>query len=188
MNNLITLWQDTGLYQLQFGQFSMMVICLGLLFLAIRKGFEPLLLVPIGFGGLMANIPGAGLAISSIEAAITSGSIETAKDLASIFGVSVWESTKEIVVAYENAAPEQKLAAKHYAEAAGFSNGMLYNFYSVAIASGVAPLLIFMGVGSMTDFGPLLANPKTLFLWRCCAIWYLCDGIGCGSLIHNRFD
>ena len=46
----------------------------------------------------------------------------------------------------------------------GFSNGMLYNFYNVAIASGVAPLIIFMGVGAMTDFGPLLANPKTLLL------------------------
>jgi oxaloacetate decarboxylase beta subunit len=46
----------------------------------------------------------------------------------------------------------------------GFGNGMLYNFYSVAIASGVAPLVIFMGVGAMTDFGPLLANPKTLVL------------------------
>ncbi|MEE3189659.1 MAG: sodium ion-translocating decarboxylase subunit beta, partial [Pseudomonadota bacterium] len=47
---------------------------------------------------------------------------------------------------------------------AGFENGMLYTFYSVSIASGVAPLLIFMGVGAMTDFGPLLANPKTLLL------------------------
>ncbi len=164
MNNLISLWQESGIYQMQFGQFAMMVICLLLLFLAIRKGFEPLLLVPIGFGGLMANIPGAGLAISSIEAAITSGSAEALKDMASIFGVSVWESTKDIVSAYENASPAQKLEAKHYAEAAGYSNGMLYSFYSVAIASGVAPLLIFMGVGSMTDFGPLLANPKTLFL------------------------
>lgn len=50
------------------------------------------------------------------------------------------------------------------AQDASFNNGMLYNFYTVAIASGAAPLLIFMGVGAMTDFGPLLANPKTLFL------------------------
>ena len=46
----------------------------------------------------------------------------------------------------------------------GYANGMLYNFYSVAIGSTAAPLLIFMGVGAMTDFGPLLANPRTLFL------------------------
>ena len=49
---------------------------------------------------------------------------------------------------------------------------MLYNFYTVAIASGVAPLIIFMGVGAMTDFGPLLANPKTLLLGAA-LIWYL---------------
>jgi len=48
--------------------------------------------------------------------------------------------------------------------AAGFEHGMLYTFYKVTIASGIAPLLIFMGVGAMTDFGPLLANPKTLLL------------------------
>ena len=53
---------------------------------------------------------------------------------------------------------------KQLAQEAGHANGMLYNFYTVAIASGVAPLVIFMGVGAMTDFGPLLANPKTLFL------------------------
>ena len=164
MNNLMGLWHDTGLYQMAFGQLSMMVICLLLLFLAIRKGFEPLLLVPIGFGGLMANIPGAGLALSSVEAAIGSGSPELMAQFAQIFGVTSWETAKELVTAYDNSSPAAHLAAKQLAEAAGFSNGMLYNFYSVAIASGVAPLLIFMGVGSMTDFGPLLANPKTLFL------------------------
>lgn len=164
MNNLLGLWYDTGLYQMQFGQFSMMIICLFLLFLAIRKGFEPLLLVPIGFGGLLANIPGAGLALSSVEAAITSGSAELLADMATILGVQSWESAKDLVIAYEASSPAEHLAAQQYAQSAGFNNGMLYNFYTVAIASGVAPLLIFMGVGSMTDFGPLLANPKTLFL------------------------
>ena len=57
-----------------------------------------------------------------------------------------------------------KQQASNMALDGGFSNGMLYSFYSVAIASGIAPLVIFMGVGAMTDFGPLLANPKTLFL------------------------
>jgi oxaloacetate decarboxylase beta subunit len=46
----------------------------------------------------------------------------------------------------------------------GYRDGMLYTFYTIAIASGIAPLIIFMGVGAMTDFGPLLANPKTLLL------------------------
>jgi oxaloacetate decarboxylase beta subunit len=85
----------------------MILIGMLLLYLAIKKNFEPLLLVPIGFGGVLANIPGAGLAEAG---------------------------------------------------------GILHIFYTVGIESGAFPLIIFMGVGAMTDFGPLLANPKTLFL------------------------
>jgi len=164
MGNLLGLWQASGLHQLQFGQFMMVIICLLLLFLAIRKGFEPLLLVPIGFGGLLANIPGAGLALPAVENAIASGDPALLADLARVLGVSVWESAKELTVAYDSAGPAMHHAAEQLALAAGYHNGMLYNFYSVAIATGAAPLIIFMGVGAMTDFGPLLANPKTLFL------------------------
>ena len=60
MNEFLNLWQSSGIYQVQPGQIIMLMVCLLLLFLAIRKNFEPLLLVPIGFGGLLANIPGAG--------------------------------------------------------------------------------------------------------------------------------
>ena len=60
MENLISLWASSGLAQIQLGQLVMMAVGLGLLFLAITKGFEPLLLVPIGFGTILANIPGAG--------------------------------------------------------------------------------------------------------------------------------
>ena len=60
MENLNSLWLSSGLAQLQAGQAFMLLVGLGLLFLAIKKGFEPLLLVPIGFGTLLANIPGAG--------------------------------------------------------------------------------------------------------------------------------
>ncbi|HAM77153.1 MAG TPA: sodium ion-translocating decarboxylase subunit beta, partial [Alcanivorax sp.] len=62
MEQLNTLWLSTGLYQLSVGQFVMILVGLVLLFLAIRKNFEPLLLIPIGFGGILANIPVAGLA------------------------------------------------------------------------------------------------------------------------------
>lgn len=107
MDQFLQLWQGTGLYQMQFDQFAMIVIGLLLLYLAIVKGFEPLLLVPIGFGGLLANIPGVDIAVGE---------------------------------------------------------GILAQLYSLGIETGLFPLLIFMGVGAMTDFGPLLANPKTLFL------------------------
>ncbi|WP_324733879.1 sodium ion-translocating decarboxylase subunit beta [Pseudomonas paeninsulae] len=107
MEKLLKLWQSTGLYHLEPGQALMIAICVGLIYLAIKKGFEPLLLIPIGFGGLLANIPVAGMAEGS---------------------------------------------------------GILHLFYEVGLPTSVFPLLIFMGVGAMTDFGPMLANPKTLFL------------------------
>lgn len=107
MEQLIQLWQGTGVAQLNLNQAIMIFVCFGLLYLAIAKGFEPLLLVPIGFGGLLANIPGVDIAVGE---------------------------------------------------------GVLHQFYVMGIETGVFPLVIFMGVGAMTDFAPLLANPKTLFL------------------------
>ena len=107
MDKLLGLWQSTGIYQLEAGQALMIAVCLGLVFLAIRKGFEPLLLIPIGFGGVLANIPAAGMAEAG---------------------------------------------------------GLLNILYEVGLPTSVFPLLIFMGVGAMTDFGPMLANPKTLLL------------------------
>lgn len=107
MDKLLSLWHNTGVYQLEAGQALMIVVCLGLVYLAIRKGFEPLLLIPIGFGGVLANIPAAGMAEAG---------------------------------------------------------GLLAILYDVGLPTSVFPLLIFMGVGAMTDFGPMLANPKTLLL------------------------
>ena len=115
------LWKSTGIYDLWhqttsdfsktwilgLGRVLMMVVALVLIYLAIVKEFEPLLLLPIGFGALLANIPLAGI----------SG-----------------------------------------------PDGLQGQIYNVGIESGVFPLLIFMGVGAMTDFGPLIANPKTSLL------------------------
>ena len=142
----------------------MVLIGLLLLFLAIRKGFEPLLLVPIGFGGILANIPGAGLAWSAVESALHSADPVVLAEIARALGAGLGDNYRELLAAYENAGLPAQLAVQKIAALAGYSNGMLYSFYTVAIASGVAPLVIFMGVGAMTDFGPLLANPKTLFL------------------------
>jgi len=111
------LWRSTGIreifhqtgndWTLGIGRVLMIAVGIVLLYLAIFKQFEPLLLVPIGFGAIMANIP-----------------------LAQIGG----------------------------------PDGVLGMIYNVGIATGVFPLLIFMGVGAMTDFGPLIANPKTALL------------------------
>lgn len=107
MEGLKILWSETGLANFHIGQLVMILVGCVLLFLAIRRGFEPLLLLPIGFGAILANIPNAGF---------------------------------------------------------NEPGGVLYYVYHVGIDTGVFPLLIFMGVGAMTDFGALIANPRTLLL------------------------
>lgn len=164
MEKLLSLWYDSGIYQIAPGQFVMILVGLLLLYLAIKRGFEPLLLVPIGFGGILANIPGAGLAFSGVENALYSANPEVLQAMATALQLASWETGKDIFNAYEASSASMHVLAVQTAADLGFSNGMLYNFYTVAIDSGVAPLIIFMGVGSMTDFGPLLANPKTLLL------------------------
>lgn len=163
MDKLLELWYASGIYNISPGQVVMIVVGLLLLFLAIRKNFEPLLLVPIGFGGILANIPEAGLAFSAVENAVHFAKPEVLSGLSTLLGVDSVDP-HEILHAYHSANASTHAAATLIANDAGYNNGMLYNFYLVAIASGAAPLVIFMGVGAMTDFGPLLANPKTLFL------------------------
>ncbi|MBW7469451.1 sodium ion-translocating decarboxylase subunit beta [Marinobacter sp. M216] len=171
MEKLLTLWTGSGLFNMTPGQAVMIVVGLLLLYLAIRKGFEPLLLVPIGFGGILANIPEAGLALTAAENAIHYGKPEVLAALASALDVSYQAGqavTPEIMDAFKHAYKEatsaQVAMANGLAQDFGYGNGMLYNFYLVVIGSTVGPLIIFMGVGAMTDFGPLLANPKTMLL------------------------
>lgn len=139
MENLNSLWLSSGLAQVEIGQLFMMFIGLGLLFLAIRKGFEPLLLVPIGFGTLLANIPGAGFELAPVYDAL--GHLES-------------------------------------------PGGLLYYIYSAGIETGLFPLIIFMGVGAMTDFGPLLANPKTLLLGAAAQVGIFTTVLGAVTLGH----
>ena len=117
----------------------MIFVGLMLLFLAIKHGFEPLLLIPIGFGTLLVNIPGAGF------------------DSAPVF------------------------------DAVGTMiepGGLLFYIYSIGIETGVFPLLIFMGVGAMTDFGPLLANPKTLLLGAAAQVGIFSTVLGAVTLSY----
>ena len=114
------------------GQLIMIPICLVLLYLAIVKGFEPLLLLPIGFGGLLANCPLAGV---TAPAMLHDGVITFLQS-----GIPVMQGG--------------------IVEPGGF----LYYFFRFGIDTGVFPIMIFMGVGAMTDFGPLIANPKAALL------------------------
>lgn len=128
LDGLNHLWTSTGIYNFiqtaqetvqgncaeqfmaHFGQPVMILVCCFLLWLGIKKQFEPLLLVPIAFGGILSNIP--------------------------------------MPLGEEIAGP----------------NGFLGIIFAAGIDKGLFPLIIFMGVGAMTDFGPLIANPKTLLL------------------------
>ncbi|NCA70674.1 MAG: sodium ion-translocating decarboxylase subunit beta [Sphingobacteriia bacterium] len=107
MDALLTLWQSTGIANLTWREGIMLLVGCGLIYLAIAKRFEPLLLVPIGFGTLLSNIPVAGI---------------------------------------------------------GGPDGMIGMIYAIGVETGIFPLLIFLGIGAMTDFGALIARPSTLLL------------------------
>ena len=88
MDKLIELFLASGAYNISGGQIVMILVGLLLLFLAIKKNFEPLLLVPIGFGGIMANIPEAGLAYTAVENAVHFAVPEVMNGLASALNIS----------------------------------------------------------------------------------------------------
>ena len=158
--NLIEFFSTLGIFSITIGQSIMIVVGLLLIYLAINKKFEPLLLLPIGFGALLTNIPEIGLSMSPIEKLIYAnnpGEINTVISDLSISGFTLSEFLK-------NASFSELQLLNIAAQNLGYSPGILHIFYETAIGSGIAPLLIFMGVGAMTDFGPLLANPKTLIL------------------------
>ena len=116
LDSLVKLWSDTGVANFNYQTGIMIVVSFVFLYLAIRHGFEPLLLVPIAFGMLLSNLPVSGMFIEHFE--ITSSNQLT-------------------------------------------DAGILTVFYAL---KPILPSLIFLGVGSMTDFGPLIANPKSLLM------------------------
>ncbi|WP_071602368.1 oxalacetate decarboxylase subunit beta [Salmonella enterica] len=159
---LNALLQGMGLMHLGAGQAIMLLVSLLLLWLAIAKKFEPLLLLPIGFGGLLSNIPEAGMALTALESLLAH---HDAGQLAVIAAkLNCAPDVHAIKEALALALPSVQNQMENLAVDMGYTPGVLALFYKVAIGSGVAPLVIFMGVGAMTDFGPLLANPRTLLL------------------------
>jgi len=149
-----------GIFSITTPQVLMLCVGLLLLYLAISKKFEPLLLLPIGFGAILTNIPEIGLSLSPIERLLYENNIEDIQALVAIINIELINLEGYIKTAsYIELSQLNNLALNM-----GYKAGILYTFYNVAIGSGIAPLLIFMGVGAMTDFGPLLANPKTLIL------------------------
>ena len=138
LDNLFQLWQTTGIYKMiynigeqvttfnpEFYKTLIMYVIVGvLMYLAIAKGFEPLLLLPIAFGMLLANLPGAGLYHKEF--------------FINEQGAILWEE-----IGHE---------------------GGLMDFLYLGVKLGIYPSLIFLAVGAMTDFTPLIANPKSLLM------------------------
>ena len=158
--SLFDFFSTLGIFSISIGQTIMLLVGLLLLYLAINKKFEPLLLLPIGFGALLTNIPEIGLSMSPIEKLIYANNLSEINQIITAF----FGSGDDLTILLKNASYVDLKTINDTAQGMGYSPGILYVFYEVAIGSGIAPLLIFMGVGAMTDFGPLLANPKTLIL------------------------
>ena len=125
MDAIINFLEQTGFYLVQENPLTLVMLAVAcvLLYLAIVKKFEPLLLLPIAFGMLLTNLPGAGMYHAEFFAD----------------GVVNWE-------------------------ALGNLEGGLIDYLYLGVKLGIYPCLIFVGVGAMTDFGPLIANPKSLLL------------------------
>ena len=133
---LLNLWESSG-FSYIFANLTaggwqnlvMIIISFVLLYLAIVKKFEPLLLLGIAFGCLLTNLPGAGL-----------------------YNQELW--TNFMTEGHE----------AYHSYGTILKNGGLLDFFYIGVKTSIYPCLIFMGVGAMTDFGPLLSNPKSLLL------------------------
>lgn len=132
----VNIWQEVGSFfstmgfaSIDWQQAVMLLIACFLLFLAIKKQYEPLLLLPISFGMLLTNLPGADL-----------------------YHPQLWTDFLDAN------------SANYHSYGAILKGGGLLDILYIGVKAGVYPCLIFIGVGAMTDFGPLIANPKSLLL------------------------
>ena len=149
MEALTGIAQSTGFANATWQEYVMIAIACVLLYLAIVKQFEPLLLLPIAFGMLLANLPLAGMMGNPVYTEYALTDYQAALKMAAL-------KSKE-VIAGVNAAGEMVYRVETS------NGGLLYYLYQ-GVKLGIYPPLIFMGVGAMTDFAPLIANPKSLLM------------------------
>ncbi len=129
MGDILEFFEQMGFMNMTIQQGIMLILSFFLLFLAIKKQYEPLLLLPIAFGMLLTNLPGAGMYHSELWTAFLDANSPAYHSYGTIM-----------------------------------REGGLLDILYIGVKAGVYPCLIFMGVGAMTDFGPLIANPKSLLL------------------------
>ncbi len=181
MDAIVNFIQDTGFYRLAIGgewrMLVMILISFVLLYLAIVKKFEPLLLVPIAFGMLVTNLPGAEMyheilfAGGHVHWDLFGGAPVTEAFLTEMEAVGVAPGVLATVTAGST-----------------ITVGLLDVLY-LGVKLGIYPCLIFMGVGAMTDFGPLIANPKSLLLGAAAQLGIFMTYVGCrvsGMFLENE--
>ena len=174
MQAILNFCAQTGFYQFFQGDnwkcAVMLLVAIILLFLGIVKKFEPLLLVPIAIGMLVTNLPGAEMfheilfAGGHIHWDLFGGNPITAEFIAEMQGLGVSEAVLSSVAVGQSV-----------------SVGLIDVLY-LGIKLGIYPCLIFMGVGAMTDFGPLIANPKSLLLGAAAQLGIFMTYVGCRYL------
>ena len=174
MQAILNFCAQTGFYQFFQGDnwkcAVMLLVAIILLFLGIVKKFEPLLLVPIAIGMLVTNLPGAEMfheilfAGGHIHWDLFGGNPITADFIAEMQGLGVSEAVLSSVAVGQSV-----------------SVGLIDVLY-LGIKLGIYPCLIFMGVGAMTDFGPLIANPKSLLLGAAAQLGIFMTYVGCRYL------
>lgn len=187
-NSLGNLWKSTGLYELVTNFTSggwqnlvMIAIACVLVYLAVKKGFEPLLLLPIAFGMFIVNIPGAygvlfgakGYIVTEVYKNIETGAITAGSEIAR--GTlselcAKYNVTEVTVTALTQALEAIKNTNGNYVVTLSLSSetvirnfGLFYYIYK-GVDWVIFPPIIFLGIGCMTDFGPLIANPKSMLM------------------------
>ncbi len=180
VSSLANLWQSTGIYSLFGGDATwqnlvMVLISFVLVYLAIVKKFEPLLLLPIAFGMFIVNIPGAyrilfgdkGYIVTDVVAnvEVARGDVEA---LTKLFGVNSLEAIKELLagtssITLSNGLVYNPGTLEISTETVIGNFGLFYYIYK-GVDWVIFPPIIFLGIGVMTDFGPLIANPKSMLI------------------------
>ena len=181
MEAIMNFIQETGFYRIfadgNYLVLVMMLISFVLMYLAIVKKFEPLLLLPIAFGMLVTNLPGAEMfheilfAGGHVNWELFGGAPVTAEFLAELDALGVSEAVLNTVAVGDT-----------------ISLGLIDILY-LGVKLGIYPCLIFMGVGAMTDFGPLIANPKSLLLGAAAQLGIFMTFVGCRlSTLFNELE
>ena len=159
-NSIVKLWQESGLARLcnfengGWKNLIMIGIACVLIYLAVKKGFEPLLLLPIAFGMLLVNLPLSGIMDPQMNSLVPMTAEELAQANQGIFT----QNYPYIVHLQDETGQILSASWQHFEQ-----GGLMWYLYQ-GVKFGIYPPLIFLGIGCMTDFGPLISNPKSFLL------------------------